>query len=371
MFRTTLGELICPKKKKGGALCASPLSLETKDDHSMEVVSGLLRCGKCQSRFPILAGVAILVDDVRSYIVEHVKGIAQVVSDSDIPREYRSDYLQAKADIRVEHIEWDLEARRVTSLYVMNHYLSAAKPANWWQPESGTGSALIESLIVEYWDQGPLARVSEWILDLNPKIGAIVELGCGVGGLYPRIRSQSVRYIGVDSSFSSIAIARHLALGVPMRFDLTGPRDLLQGSVSQKLKVPTPRAADGNADFIVGDVDTAPVATGHWDCAVALNMIDMLDNPAALPKLQRSLVKKDGTVIQSSPYVWHEAVAKKLRKTLPKTVKDSASAVAWLYESHGLKIEKSIENAPWLFFKHLRQLEIYSAHLFLAIADRD
>ena len=289
-----------------------------------------------------------------------------LVKDSEIPREHRADFQQARKAIQEEHIEEDLEARRVTALYVMNHYLSASGDASWFKPEHGSGSPLIESLVREYWDQGPLTEIGNWIFGMRAKSAQVIELGCGVGGLLPRIRAHVGFYLGVDSSFGSIALARHLALGMPYSGSLEIPRDLLFGSVSNPIQIPVPSGHDDRADFVVGDADSAPVLRGSWDLSIALNMIDMLDDPAQLPRLQSSLLNSGGTAIQSCPYIWHEQASKKLRRHIPKSVRDSAQAVQWLYEKEGFTPTRSKDHLPWLFFKHLRQLEIYSVHLISA-----
>ncbi|MEK7692118.1 MAG: hypothetical protein AAB425_13975, partial [Bdellovibrionota bacterium] len=99
---------------------------------------------------------------------------------------------------------------------------------------------------------------------------------------------------------------------------------------------------------------------------IALNAIDMMDNPALLPKLQHTLLSPGGTAMQSAPYIWHESVAEKLRRATSSSGKiSSARAIEELYESAGFRLSEKIEHLPWLFFKHLRQLEIYSVHAFL------
>ena len=117
---------------------------------------------------------------------------------------------------------------------------------------------------------------------------------------------------------------------------------------------------------MVGELESAPVARGQWDLSIALNAIDMLEEPERLPELQRELLKKGGLAIQSCPYIWHEAVARKLRARLPGEIRDSAGAAEWLYARAGFKLEARQDHVPWLFFKHVRQLEIYSVHLFRA-----
>jgi SAM-dependent methyltransferase len=119
-------------------------------------------------------------------------------------------------------------------------------------------------------------------------------------------------------------------------------------------------------DFIVGEIEALPVAGGGFDVSVCLNAIDMMDDPAVLPRVQSDLVKRGGAVIQSGPYIWHENVARSLRERFPKALDSSAAMVESLYEKSGLKIEKRETHIPWLFFKHLRQLEIYSVHAILA-----
>ena len=336
-----------------------------------EITSGSLICLRCKAQFPILAGVALVVDDVQQYLIDHVKGISKRVCDSEIPERYRSDYLESKAEIQSEHIESDLEADRVNALYLMNHYLRVEPEdteSHWWKPATGGGSAVIDSLIRAHWNHGPFEQIGEWVSELSKakQGGDAVELGCGVGGLYPLLRPLLNSYLGVDSSFAGIALARHLALGMPYRGTIRIPEDLLNGPVSRKIKMPIPKAWDGQADFIVGDFEGSAVKTAHWDLAIALNTIDMMDEPFQLAQLQYDLLKKGGVCIQSCPYIWFEGVARKLRAELPKEIRDSARAVEWLYEKAGFKLEMRKDELTWLFFKHVRQMEIYSVHLFAA-----
>lgn len=381
MINTTVDRLKCPRKKRGKNACGSSLqvfSMQKKPSARLKEVFetsfGHLECQKCQARFPILAGVAIVVDDVRAYLLSHVKGISQIIEDKEIPSEYRREFLDAKAEIQAEHIEEDLEAQRVNALYLMNHYLrvqdvSAEGGVPWWSPLAGPASPIIDALIREHWDRGPFAQIEHWVGSLgkgkHPRRHA-VELGCGVGGLYIRLKKHLASYLGVDSSFASIALARHLALGMPYRGSIRIPGDLLQGSLSRSVQIAGATSYDGQADFIVGDLENLPLTNAQWDLAIALNAIDMLDQPSQLPRLKYDLLKEKGTAIQSCPYIWHETVSRKLRAGLPREIRDSARAVEWLYEKAGFKVGDKVDHLPWLFYKHLRQLEIYSVHLFTA-----
>lgn len=433
MLTSTLPKLRCPYPR-GKSTCGGEFELKSTSGKKpvagagsdvSEIEWGTLVCRKCRARFPILAGVAVVVPDVGGYLTEHVKGISSSVPDDAIPAEYRDDYLAAKEEIETGHIEEDLEAERVNALYLMNHYLRADRGPRWWEPQSGAqaqspvsaapgapqaapgqqhaaaalqASPLVAKLIEQHWDQGPFSVIEGWLSpgaaqplaqSARPPSAlpggrtatlpngrpaalpngrpATVELGCGVGGLEPRLRPFLSSYLGVDSSFASIARARHLALGFAWKGSHRIPEDLLQGPVSRKIDLPPGQPNAGASDFIVGDLALPPLAPGLWDLSIALNAIDMLDEPSDLPEVQALLVRSGGQVIQSCPYIWHEAVARKLRKRLPKGVRGSAAAAEWLYEQAGFQVEKRQDHVPWLFYKHLRQLEIYSVHLFQAV----
>lgn len=365
MFSSTVSFLKCPRHQSGGKkTCDGNLLLKAQKTQGEDVLLGELRCEKCHSPFPVLGGVAILVDSVQQYLFDHVKGISQVVSDSDIPKAYRAEYIELKKEIQShsEHIEEDLEAQRVNSLYVMNHYLTT-RQKDW---KSNLCDPVIQSLIEKYWDHGPMVQIGEWMKN-SQHLNAI-ELGCNVGGLYPKISASVRTYLGVDSSFASIALARHLCLGAPYSGSVEIPGDLINGPVSRKIEIPKTLPRSGQkVDFIVGDLGSLPVKQGIWDFSAALNTIDMLDDPSELPKLQFEILKNQGIAVQSCPYIWHEKVAKKLRKKLAPGQTSSSQAVKTIYQKAGFQIDRETEYLPWLFFKHFRQLEIYSVHAFTAV----
>lgn len=326
-------------------------------------LANAIKCGVCHKQYPVLAGVLVLVDDVRAYLTEHAKGIARYVEESEIPTEYLSDFLEARGEIESEHIEEDLEAERVTALYLMTHYLHAR--------DIKSQDPLLNGLIKKHWDTGPFYTIKK-MLTKRPGKQTLVELGCGVGGLYAALEKNLELYLGLDSSFASIALARHCALGAQIaKKSLRVPYDLLQGPVSREIKIRPPRAAKKpKAEFVVCDLSAPPLKPGMWTMTAALNVIDMLPEPAALPALQRELLVDGGTAIQSCPYIWHPEVAANLRTSLPKGIRDSAKAVEHLYEKAGFRIDASKLHVPWLFFKNARQLEIYSVHLFLTSKGR-
>lgn len=381
MFLSTLPHLRCPSRhsRSRSHSCGGLLSLEdTEAPHKdSDIRFGIIRCIQCQSRYPILAGVAILVEDIPSYFWAHIKGISAQVDSSEVPRQWRKDFQEARRELRAHEQdigdEEDLEARRVITLYALNHYLRAQGNADtksahrWWGTER-TLDPLLDSLIRAHWDRGPHARIFEW-LSKRPNLGSVLELGCSVGGLVDLLDGRSGRYLGLDSSFASVAMGRHLAFGAHYTGSLKIPQDLINGQLTLPLPF-RPHSRNGEADLIVADALNPPVPKESFDVCLALNLIDMLDEPADLPKVQSQVLKHQGKVIQGSPYIWSESSALKLRKTglqTPTAPLDSASVVEALYLQAGFDLEKAERHLPWLFYKHFRQLEIYSVHLFLGI----
>jgi len=366
MLLTTLPLLRCPSQTRGKNRCSGELSLvEKQSKKSHEVLSGTLACKKCESTYPILAGVAILVNDVERYLQFHVKGVSSLVKDSEIPGLYLESYLLAKEEIQTGYTEEDLESQRINALYYMNHYLSASKSkAPWWRPEKGAFSPEIDKLVTSFWDKGPFSKIAEWTKEHKNK--NLVELGCGVGGLAQVLAKTADSYLGIDSAFASIALARHVYLGAPYSLPVQIPQDLYQGPLTGKVIPPKHRLKGIQIDFVVGEIEGLPVARGIFDLCVALNTIDMIEDPRQLPQLQHELLKKGGIAIQSCPYIWHKNVAERLRKFIPKKITSSSGAVEYLYEKAGFEIFKKIDHLPWLFLKHFRQIELYSVHLFAA-----
>lgn len=374
MLDSTILKLRCPRPKctsaaplRVHATKSIPIQSPNKEKLS-DVWSGHVECPTCRSNYPILSGILILVEHVRDYLCVHVKGISKLVADSEIPKEYRGEYLKVKAEYlkqETEYMEEDLESERVTSLYLMNHYLRVHGSDSSWFKGVVAGSPIIEKLITDYWDQGPFVQIEKWIAELKKKKSdlSVVELGCGVGG-FSRVIETSGSYLGVDSSFVSIALARHLNLGAPYPLELKIPGDLIDGTVSKKVSFNP--IVNPSIDFILADLEETPLKPEAFDVSIALNAIDMLDEPTKLPKLQLDAVAKGGYAIQSCPYIWHSKVAKRLRSKAPSAAKDSASVVEALYEKVGFKVQHRENHIPWLFFKHLRQLEVYSVHAFIA-----
>lgn len=378
MLRATVDELRCPKctkknlKSTGNTVQKPPfLRLQTSSPATaIEIQWGQLICTLCGLQYPILDGVAVLMENLRDYLLEHAKGISRVLSSDarELPKDLRHDFLEAlreQKEFSRGQIESDLESQRVMALYLMNHYLRSEQVP--------LTNSLMDEWVQKYWDHGPFAQIQDWAR--GNKTGKVIELGCGVGGLGKIFASVLASrecslesYLGVDSSFASIYWARKMAFeGVKT---LRVPFDRMQAHLGREVggsEAWSQHSEESGApfDFIVGDLVLPPVVTEAYDVSIAMNAIDMLDDPGVLPDVQYRLLKKEGVAIQSDPYIWNDRASKKLRAAVAGDL-DSAKAVMKLYEKCGFKIKSEQDQIPWLFFKNSRQIELYSVHLFFA-----
>jgi len=372
MYLSTLSSIRCLD-------CKGVLELRSASEKQGEdILYGEVACSECEgprSSYPILAGVLLYVGDGETALIRHMKGIMALVPDQKIPERYRDVYLEARESLAEdgffdEGLEEDLEAERVTSLYVMNHYLKADQV-----PE--TGNPVMDELVAKLWDHGPLEKTAQCILKKG--VRRVLELGSSVGGLAQRL-PELESYLGVDASFASVALARHLALGASYPKTIRIPGDLIQGAVSITPRLPDPawRGRSG-ADFILGDLRELSLVSGFFDGTVALGLIDMLEEPVTLVRLQHEILSalpsgpsgpsrsSPGWAVQASPYIWHEPVARALREGaqrqgLELSTLSSAQAIQALYREGGFDLDESLEALTWVFFKHRRQIELYAVH---------
>lgn len=95
---------------------------------------------------------------------------------------------------------------------------------------------------------------------------------------FTRLLPFTDTYLGVDGSFSSILLARHLAHGTPYGESLQIPSDLLgrNGFTFHPISLFQGRAS---VDFIVGEFEALPVKKQEFDLTIALNAIDMMPEP--------------------------------------------------------------------------------------------
>src|SRR5437879_5194048 len=69
-----LVEMCCPAPSCGGSLRLRPQVVQPRfapAPRSSHLIEGFVGCEKCRAEYPVVAGVLILADDVKTYVSSH------------------------------------------------------------------------------------------------------------------------------------------------------------------------------------------------------------------------------------------------------------------------------------------------------------
>lgn len=358
-----LNLLACPKHNCG-------LSLRLKDSQyrhdtdANEIRQGILYCDTCNGEYPIIDGVAILVPNVTEYLVSNGAAIRAWANLSWVPPQFLK-FLSTTTNLP-ENVfpDWDLENPTVLARYLIRHFARRETLVPYL--DSRIGECNPATLIDRYWDPNPYSECVKLLNKTDVANKVVLDIGCSLG----RFASESIFrdsiLIGLDTSFSSIYLARDLHL----TGDSATYEHLLQAlfddfsidSVTSSKLVRRPESLGIQKEFIVGDVQYPPFRECTFDLTLNINLIDMISEPHRLPAIQDKLTKNGGLSVLSSPFLWIPSAKKSLAEVFQCEPRASQfpDLVHRLYEFAGFKKLAQIDNVPWLFYKQPRVVECYS-----------
>lgn len=348
MLPSILPLLRCPDR------CRAPLALERFVSDGDDVTFGRLECTTCGQGYPILAGVAVLVPNPSAYMSAHAAGVRATVDWTQLDRAQRLALL-GPAEPTPRQLDPMLERARIE--YVTRHHLRAdPRGVRWWE---GASESFLTRTMLELWDRDPMSLAVRTLASIGP-VTSLLDLGTNVGGLACAASAHVDRVIGVDLSLVATHWGRnHLRGGVAIDFE--PPGDRLRAAPGARVVIPAPPEPKGVVELIVADVRSPPVEAAAWDTISSLNLIDLLDEPELLPRVQRALLRPGGHVLSASPYSLSETSAARLRRWAGEST-SAAVAVDRMYADAGFTVRARQEDVPWLFYKNPRQVELYAAH---------
>lgn len=129
------------------------------------------------------------------------------------------------------------------------------------------------------------------------------DCGCAVGRTAFELASFFPDVLGLDYSYAFVDACKALAesgqcsFAVPVEGEIT-----FQASATVDASIDRTRCT-----FIQGDgCNLDPGSHGTFDCVTAANLIDRLPKPIAFLSAMKSMVKKNGVLVITSPYTWLE-----------------------------------------------------------------
>ena len=246
-----------------------------------DVQEGLLACADpdCRLEFPVIDGIPILVADVRAFVAGAEPHLLR--------RRDLSPLLESLVgDCTGPGSTFDTE-RQHLSIYAWDHYGAHDPEEAGSEPRPGGAErCLAEGLAL-------LAAPSAPALDLGTAVG---------GNAFALAGRTDGLVLGGDLSFPMVRLARRvLETG-----EVAYARRRV-GLVYDQRSFPVPLEGAERVDFWIFDALAPPFAPGRFGFVSAVNLIDCLANPGALPGVIAGLLRPGGTAVLTTPFDWSAA----------------------------------------------------------------
>ena len=250
---------------------ASLLELQVRTQNEVRVIEGQLYCAQCQSLFPILKGVPILVPDVDTYLTN---SILHALTDHN-----ESPFIE----------QWLTESTGPTSAYTLTRqYISTYAEAHYGQHkdpplEPKSGFEQLADLASSTCHHSALA----------------IDIGCSVGGSTSVLAQKTDNLVlGIDVSLGMIRFAQQ-ALQGRVRY---GKRRV--GTVYDPVEYEIPNDNAERIDFWVADALSLPFLKQTVNHSQSIHLLDCVSTPTKhLTELIR-ILQDDGTWGIVCPYDW-------------------------------------------------------------------
>jgi SAM-dependent methyltransferase/uncharacterized protein YbaR (Trm112 family) len=254
MIKEIISNLRCvnnPCKSNG-------LTLESLREVGDECVEGFILCNACNSRYPIIQGVPIVLQNFHEYarqrIITYGKWIINSKS-SKLKNFLRSAGMKIHSPTSNDSYE---ENNILYKAYFYNHH---------HYHFDGRLLSLLKKKIEPDHIYKMLGKKN---LDLS---GIGLDIGCSFGSSTFELAKRLPFVFGIDTSFSFVLEARKI--------------------MHDKLVK--------NVEFMVSDAKKLPFESKFFQCVVALNLIDRVD-PYKLMDSINSCIKDNGKLILIDPY---------------------------------------------------------------------
>jgi len=310
MKNSVAEELICVTNG-----CNSNLDIECIKSEHDDCIEGFLHCNNCKAVYPIIDGVAVIVNDFACYASER-------------PMVFGSWLIESKSTSMKEFLKET--ARRIKTTSENRYEIGGA----WFLPYLAMHSSQkVDKHFarVAKQDFGNFYKnVSKLILRKFASKHLCLDLGCAIGTTTKELAKKVDFVFGADQSFSFIKEARK-------------------------------RNIASNAEFFVADSLQLPFSGNKFDLIVSLNLIDLVEPKKLLTNIH-SLLAINGSIVLTDPYDFRDTKGNPQPLYNGKTLRE-------LLTSLGFVIDRSTLNEsfiPWLLRIHNRAYLVYFTDLVIA-----
>ena len=291
MIKKIVTDLCCVNNscKKAGLYLESFLGTED------ECIEGFLNCKICKSKYPIIQGVPILLENFHEYSCQRIITFGKWIVNSK-SSQIRSFLKSEGAKIRGHTYNDRYEENGI--LY--NVYLNTHNG----YPSDDRLLSLLKKQIKPH-------HVYKMLTNENLNLSGIgLDIGCSVGSSTFELSKKLSYVFGIDLSFSFILKARKIMHNRNRR----------------------------NMEFIVTNATNLPFKSKFFHSIVALNVIDRLDFVKLIFSVNSS-IKKNGKLILIDPYHFVDDTGKD---------KFDSIQIRKRLEKFGYKINNEESYIPWI-----------------------
>lgn len=344
-----LSYFLCP-------CCKGQLQLDesaVKADFSAsgkDLQQGILGCLSCQTLFPVIAGIPILINPLEDWLRKNHSNILRGIHDCFRLSSDMLDWLNQR--------EWSFgnqsqnnyyEDSRWLQIFIQTHF-DPLRPGT--DDPSPLGKALAQQEQVFEVCQEMLAAV------IKKPVPQALDVGCNVGGMSYRLKPFAQNLLALDTAFCALLSAKRILHQTPKAISQGIRR--IDGSFTETFDID---AQNASCDFLLSPLEQSHF-TQTFDLITCLNVIDCVNNPEVFLNKLVSLLKPGGFLLLTSPYSWTSDDVPR-DKWLTQTGLPSEQALQMLLEQKGMVLIEFRDHIPWVLTEHKRWYRVFSNHCIL------
>ena len=288
------------------------LKLESLREVGDECIEGFLSCSICNSRFPIIQGVPIILQNFHHYARQRIATYGKWILISKSAK--LKDFLRSIGE--------KIPSPTYNDLYEENNSLYKAYLHN---SHHNHFDNRLSSLFKRKIEPNHIYRMlGKKNLDLK---GIGLDIGCSIGSSTFELAKKLPFVFGVDLSFSFILEARKI-----MR--------------RKKCK---------NIEFLVSDATNLPFESRYFQSIIALNVVDRVDPNKLIVSINKC-IKDNGKLILVDPYHFVD----------DDTDRFDSIKVRKIIEKSGYKIRSNESYIPWILKMNERAYLFYFVDFIVA-----
>jgi uncharacterized protein YbaR (Trm112 family) len=198
-----LVEMACPAPSCAGSLQVDRKAVQPRfaAEPAHELLEGFVRCENCRRDYPVVAGIAILVEDVKTYLSSHYALLLTCAVAEGVLGPDMLGYLRANGYDLIELNQRE-HSYAHQSLYISSHYDDLGVAIS---PLASSFADYLRTRYDNFYDL-LIQKASE---NLGRNCVAL-DVGCSVGGMIYRVAPFCASAFGIDDSFAATLTARTL-----------------------------------------------------------------------------------------------------------------------------------------------------------------